>query len=95
MSADSTWDFSPVASSLLNRLNTEDVIGDWTFDLKRKGEAVLMERDLEMKEVVDGEEAARRAARRMRCLLFQSALIQAEERGCIDTYMIASEESNG
>lgn len=66
-SADSIEDFSFVASSLLNLLNTVDARGDCAFDLRTKGEAVLRERDLVMREV-DGEEAARRAARRMKCL---------------------------
>ncbi len=53
----------------MNRLKIAEEIDVWLLDLRRKGEAVVMSRGLEMKEV-DGEEAARRAARRMRCLQF-------------------------
>jgi hypothetical protein len=73
-SADSIEDFSFVASSLLNRLNTDDTRGLCAFDLRTKGVVVLREREA-MKEV-DGEEAARRAARRMRCLELQLASVQ-------------------
>lgn len=63
-----TEDFSSdLASSLANRLNTDDAILLCAFERRRKGVDVVMERGLEMKEV-DGEEAARKAARRMRCL---------------------------
>lgn len=69
-SADSTSEFSLAsASSLANRLNTDVEIPFWTFDRMRKGDDVVIVRDLEMK-VVDGEEAARNAARRMRCLIY-------------------------
>lgn len=40
----------------------------WTFDRRANGDDVLIERDLEMKEVDGAEEVARRAARRTKCL---------------------------
>jgi hypothetical protein len=65
-SADSTADFSAEASSLLKRLKTEGVNADWAFDRSTKGVEVVMERE----EKAACEEAARKAARRMRCLDF-------------------------
>lgn len=69
LSADSTEAFSleELASSLANRLKTVDGIPFWVFDRRLKGDDVVIDRGLEMKEV-DGEVAARNAARRMRCL---------------------------
>jgi hypothetical protein len=56
------------ASSLLNRRKTDGDTALWIFDRARKGE-VLMERGAEANEV-DADPAARKAARRMRCLGF-------------------------
>jgi hypothetical protein len=64
-------DEGELESSLANRLNTDGEIPvAWTFDLRRKGVDVLMERDWEMKEVDGDDEAARKTVRRMRCLEF-------------------------
>ena len=71
LSADSAEDFSSegLASSLANRLNTDVGKPFCDFDRRAKGEDVVIERGLEMKEV-GAEDAARNAARRMKCLWF-------------------------
>jgi len=47
----------------------------WTFERRAKGDFVEMERDFEMR--ADGEEeAARRAARRTKCLQFVRSTIK-------------------
>ena len=40
----------------------------WTFERRANGDDVLIEREVEMNEVDGDEEAARRAARRTKCL---------------------------
>lgn len=68
-SADSTDEscFSPDASSLLKRRKTEGVNALCVFERSTKGVEVLMERE---EENAACEDAARKAARRMRCLIF-------------------------
>jgi hypothetical protein len=84
-SADSTEDFSCEASSLLKRLNTLGVNADWAFDRTAKGVEVVMER-----EKVEWDDAARKAARRMRCLqFFHISIAQLAADGWNWTYMIA------
>jgi hypothetical protein len=56
-----------LGSSLANLLKTVDGIPICFFDRRVKGDDVVIERGLEMKEV-EGEVAARNAARRMKCL---------------------------
>ena len=57
-----------LASSLLKRRKTAGEMALWTFERARKGEdAVVRERGAEVMEA-DGAPAARKAARRMRCL---------------------------
>jgi hypothetical protein len=65
-SADSSEDsraWLSLAPLLLNLRKAADGIPDWIFERMRNG-VVLMERCLETKEV-DGDDAARMAARRM------------------------------
>lgn len=62
-SAAATGRDSLLALSLANLLNTDGEIALWTFDWARKEG----EEDLETTEV-DGDAAARKAARRMKCL---------------------------
>jgi hypothetical protein len=64
--ADSADDFSAEASSLLKRRKTEGVNALWVLERSTKGVEVVMERE----ENAVCEEAARKAARRMRCLCF-------------------------
>jgi len=42
----------------------------WGFERRKNGDAVVMVRELEMKEVDGDAEATRKAERRMRCLQF-------------------------
>jgi len=65
-SADSTDDFSAEASSLLKRRKTEGVNALWVLERSTNGVEVVIERE----ENAACEEAARKAARRMRCLDF-------------------------
>lgn len=66
VSAAASWASDPT-SLLAKRLKLIEA-SDCAFERATKGETVVRERDLEMKEV-EGEEIARKAERRMRCLL--------------------------
>ena len=79
-------DFSVEASSLLKRRNTDGVNALWALERSTKGVEVVRERE----ENAVCEEAARKAARRMRCLDFIVSMdVQLALLGTRGTNMIA------